>query len=286
LLLSPPRGAGEIGQLGGYSVKEVVGHGGMGVVFRAEDSRLMRDVALKVLHPSLALSCTARERFLREARAAASIQHSRVITIFAAGEDNGHPYLAMPLLQGETLERRLQHGQLTPTEAARIASEMAEGLEAIHARGLVHRDIKPANVWLEEPHAQVKLLDLGLVRLAGPSSLTQEGLLVGSPSYMSPEQARQQPVDGRSDLFSLGVVLFQMLSGTPPFDGEDALTTLLAIISREPPPLPSTVPSGLADVVGRLLAKKPKDRPGSAREARQALSPFVQVSQELSSKAP
>jgi len=268
-MLSPSQVPGEIGRLGGYRVKEVVGAGGMGVVFRAEDPHLMREVALKAMLPSLAVSSTARERFLREARAAAAIQSDRVVAVFAVGEENGVPFLAMPFLRGESLEQRLSRGPLSFAEVARIGAEIAEGLEAIHERGLVHRDVKPANVWLEGPAARVKVLDFGLARAAGDSSLTREGSLVGSPAYMSPEQARRETVDARSDLFALGVVLYRLASGRLPFDGE-ALAVLLAITSAEPPPLPADVPEGLARLIMRLLAKKPSDRPASAAEVRAA----------------
>ncbi len=269
-MLWPPRGPGEIGRFGGYIIKEVIGAGGMGVVFRAEDPQLLREVALKAMLPALAANETARERFLREARAAAAIQHDRVVAIYTVGEDNGVPFLAMPFLRGESLEQRLRRGALPVSEVARIGAEIAEGLEAIHERGLIHRDIKPANVWLEGAAGRVKVLDFGLARAAGASTLTRDGL-VGSPAFMSPEQARRETVDARSDLFALGVVLYSMAAGALPFDGDDALAVLLAITAAEPPPLPETVTPGLSRLVLRLLAKRPADRPASAGEVRAEL---------------
>jgi serine/threonine protein kinase len=268
-MLSPPEAPDEIGWLGGYRVLEVVGSGGMGVVFRAEDPVLLREVALKAMLPTLAASETARARFLREARGAASLQHDRIVPIYQVGEANGCPFLAMPFLRGEALDARLTRGPLPIHDCMRIGSEIAEGLAAIHERGLVHRDIKPANVWLEAPNGRVKILDFGLARSRADAALTQDGTLVGSPAFMSPEQARRLPVDARSDLFALGVVMYAMAAGKLPFDGDDALAVLLAIASAEPVPPRShraEVPEALDGLILRLLAKNPAARPASAAD--------------------
>lgn len=272
-LLAPPQSAGELGRLGPYKVTKVLGRGGMGVVFAAEDLQLARSVALKVMLPNLGDSAEARSRFLREARAAAALQHDHIIPIHHVGEDRGILYLAMPLLQGESLEDRLQReGRLPLGVALRIAREIAEGLSAAHARGLVHRDIKPSNIWLEATPGRdfrVKVLDFGLARAAGEDArLTQSGAVVGTPAYMPPEQARGQVVGTRGDLFSLGCVLYRMLTGELPFRGKDTLATLAALALEHPRPvsdLNPAVPAPVAELVERLLAKDPAQRPASAR---------------------
>jgi serine/threonine protein kinase len=286
--LAPPEAPDEIGRLGPYRVLEVVGSGGMGVVYRAEDIHLQRLVALKVMLPALAASPVARERFLREARAAAGIQHDHIVPIYQISEVQvppigAVPYLAMPFLQGEPLDARLRRAReggptgLPLGEVVYIGRQIAEGLAAIHERGLIHRDIKPANVWLETlagdpgggPRCRVKILDFGLAReVGGDAQLTQADTIVGSPAYMAPEQATRQPLDARADLFSLGCVLYLLCTGELAFQGNDALTTLLAITSTTPPApreRAPTVPAALSNLVMRLLAKKPDDRPGSAR---------------------
>jgi eukaryotic-like serine/threonine-protein kinase len=273
--LGPAREPDELGRLGPYRILEVLGSGGMGVVFKAEEPQLGRLVALKAMLPALAVVDSARQRFLREARSAARIHHERVVTIFAVSDPNdpGVPWLTMPLLRGETLDLRLRHlapDTLPIPEVLRIAGEIADGLEAVHARGLIHRDIKPANIWLESPGARVKILDFGLARSAsGDGQLTQMGVIVGSPAYMAPEQASRQPVDARGDLFSLGCVMYVMCTGELPFPGEDALAILMALASATPLPPHErnpNVPEELAELVMHLLAKSPDDRPASATE--------------------
>ncbi len=268
--LSPAQAPDEIGRLGKYRVLEVVGAGGMGVVFKAEDPRLLRAVALKAMLPALACSGTAHERFLREAQAAAAIQHDRIVAVFDVGEENGVPYLAMPFLRGESLEAHLRKagGPLPTHEVLRIGREIAEGLSAIHDLGLIHRDIKPGNIWLEGDSRRVKILDFGLARASrGDVQLTQEGSILGSPAYMAPEQANRKPIDARADLFSLGCVLYLMATGALPFEGDDALSTLLAVTSVEPEPPKKrhpSVPASVSRLVMALLAKQAVDRPGSA----------------------
>jgi hypothetical protein len=283
--LAPPEGEGELGRLGGYRVLELLGSGGMGLVFRAEDMRLKRPVALKVIQPALAADAVARQRFLREAQAAARIDHEHIVAIHQVGEDRGVPFLAMPLLKGESLESRLEReGRLPVTEAVRIAAEMAEGLAAAHAAGLIHRDIKPANVWLEtapgSPAAfatggRVKLLDFGLARTQDADSrVTQSGLIVGTPAFMAPEQARGAAIDGRADLFSLGCVLYLMLTGKQPFQGENTLDVLTALALHDPPSpqqLNDAVSPALGELTLRLLGKDPEQRPARAQEVAQAL---------------
>jgi WD40 repeat protein len=280
--LVAPRVPGELGRLGSYRVLRVLGSGGMGIVFEAEDPQLQRPVALKVMRPGMACHHQAGQRFLREARSTAAIEHDHIVTIHQVGEDRGVPYLAMQLLRGETLERRLQRdGRLPAAEAVRIGREIAEGLAAAHARGLIHRDIKPANIWLEAPgdgssgSGRVKLLDFGLARAAvEPAHMTQQGIVTGTPAYMAPEQASDGPIDPRCDLFSLGCVLYRMCTGELPFKGTKPLTILWALAVKDPAPprrLNPEVPPALSGLVLRLLAKDPADRPRSARAVAEAL---------------
>jgi serine/threonine protein kinase len=276
-LLAPPEGSGELGRLGRYHVLGVLGAGGMGVVFEAEDPVLQRRVAIKVIRPALANSASARERFLREARSAAAIENDHVVPVFDVNIDHGVPYLAMPLLRGETLEGRLQReGRLAPAEVIRIGREAAEGLSALHERGLVHRDIKPSNLWLDRERGRVKLLDFGLAQAVeiGPR-LTQQGAIVGTPQYLAPEQARGEPVDARTDLFSLGCVLYRSATGRAPFRAGNLMQALRSLELEQPAPpcqVEPEVPAGLSELIVRLLAKDRAYRPESARVVIAALT--------------
>jgi hypothetical protein len=269
--LAPAEGPDELGRLGPYRILAILGHGGMGVVYKAEDVQLERLVALKAMLPGLAASAANRQRFLREARAAAKIEHDHIVSIYQVGEDRGVPFLAMPLLQGESLNERLQREPRLPiAEVLRISRETAAGLAAAHERGLIHRDIKPANLWLEASGGRVKLLDFGLARAAAESShLTATGAILGTPAYMSPEQASGKVVDGRTDLFSLGCVMYRLTTGKLPFKGNDPISTLMAVAMEQPPApilLNAEVPPALSGLVMELLAKSPADRPASARD--------------------
>jgi serine/threonine protein kinase len=270
--LRPPQSSDEAGRLGGYRVLRVLGGGGMGVVFVAEDLKLNRRVALKVMQPDTAANPNGRKRFLREARAVAALQHDHIVPIYTVDEDNDIPFLIMPLLSGETLEKRLEREVKLPVaEVLRIGREMAEGLAAAHAAGLIHRDVKPANVWLEEGAGRVKLLDFGLARAAEEqqTKLTKEGGMLVTPAYMAPEQAGGE-VDQRADLFSLGAVLYEAATGQQAFGGGSVYAILARIAAVTPPPprtVNPTMPQALSDVIVGLLAKRPdKRRPQSARE--------------------
>jgi hypothetical protein len=274
--LAPPQAPDELGRLGPYRILKILGTGGMGVVFQAEDPGLERQVALKVMLPRLAGEPQAKQRFLREARAAAALENDHVIAIHQIGEDRGVPFVAMPLLKGESLDNRLKHVEkLSVAEVLRIGREVALGLAAAHEHGLIHRDIKPANIWLEAPRDRVKILDFGLARSAtDESQLTQSGAIMGTPAYMAPEQARAQGPDHRADLFSLGAVLYRMTTGQLPFNGADTMSMLAAVCFDDPPPprsLNPALPEPLSDLVLRLLAKKPEDRPASAQDVVSAL---------------
>lgn len=267
--------------LGRYVVLPKLGHGGMGEVYLALDTSLDRKVALKILPPETQADPATRERFLREARAAAAIDHPYICKIFEAGEAEGVFYIAMEFVEGETLGERLRNGPLDWREAVRIAGEVAEALARAHEKGVVHRDLKPSNVMLA-PDGHVKVLDFGLAKrlaFAGAqaetaATLTVEGALLGTPAYMSPEQARGMPVDHRSDIFSLGLLLYEMLSGHNPFQKSSLAETLAAILKETPPPVGrynSDCPRRLEDTVARMLAKDAGQRHASAREACDAL---------------
>ena len=281
--LAPPQAADELGRLGPYRVLQVLRAGGMGVVFRAEDPQLQRLVALKAMLPGLAASDSAKQRFLREARAAAAIKHDHIVTIHQVGEDRGVPFLAMEFLEGESLDERLKRESKLPlAEVLRIGREMAEGLAAAHERGLIHRDIKPANVWLEGEKGRVKILDFGLARAVGQENqLTQQGAIIGTPAYMAPEQAQGKSLDQRCDLFSLGCVLYRIATGEPPFRGTDMISTLMAVAIENPRPphdLDATLPPSLSELIMGLLAKEPGDRPPSAQAVAETLD---RISREL-----
>jgi serine/threonine protein kinase len=267
--LAPPQGPGELGRLGTYRVLRVLGVGGMGVVFQAEDPGLKRTVALKAMKPALAASDTARKRFLREAQATAALDHDHIVHIYQVGEDRGVPFLAMQLLKGQTLEDRLRRENKMPlAEVLRIGREVADGLAEAHQSGLIHRDIKPSNIWLAGDRQRVKILDFGLARaVADDAHLTQSGTVTGTPAYMAPEQAQGQQVDARSDLFSLGCVLYRLCTGEVPFRGANTMATLLAVVQTQPKPpreLDPDTPPALSELVMRLLAKDPAKRPSSA----------------------
>jgi hypothetical protein len=288
--LAPPQQPGELGRLGSYRILKVLGTGGMGVVYQAEDPQLKRPVALKAMLPALGASASARARFLREAQAAAAIEHDNIVHIYQVGEDRGVPFLAMQFLQGEPLEHRLKRERRLPlADVLRIGRETAEGLAAAHQRGLIHRDIKPANLWLEGTKERVKILDFGLARvLADQTRLTQSGAIVGTPAYMAPEQAGGRPVDHRCDLFSLGCVLYQMCTGERPFKGSDTLAIISALALENPTPprdLRREIPSVLSDLVMQLLAKDPQERPATAHEVVTALQNLESDTLEVPSPA-
>jgi serine/threonine protein kinase len=274
-LLAPCPQPGCIGQLGPYQIEGVIGQGGMGVVLQARDPKLNRRVAIKLMSACTSASPAGRERFLREARAAAAVKHDNVVTIHAVHDDGPLPFLVMELIEGASLEEKLaSHTALPAAEIVQIGTQIAAGLEAAHQRGLVHRDIKPANILLEAGGNRVKITDFGLARATDDGRLTREGELAGTPQYMSPEQARGQPADHRSDLFSLGSLLYLLCTGRPAFAAESTLATLRAICDDHPQPIRAAnpeIPGWLEALVLRLLEKAPDDRPRSAGEVEQQL---------------
>ncbi len=268
--LSPPEKPGHLGRLGHYEVTEVVGRGGMGVVLKAFDEKLHRVVAIKVMATGLATSATARKRFIREAQAAAAVRNEHVIDIHAVEEANGLPYLVMEYVSGLSLQERLdQAGPLEVQEILRIGIQVATGLAAAHDQGLIHRDIKPANILLENGVQRVKITDFGLARAADDASLSQSGVVAGTPQYMAPEQADGKPVDQRADLFSLGSVLYALCTGRAPFRASTTLAVLKRVCEETPRPIREInrgVPDGLVEIIAKLHAKDPAERFQSAAE--------------------
>jgi serine/threonine-protein kinase len=247
---------------GKYRIVEELGQGGMGIVFKAEDIKLERPVALKFLPPHLADVPELKERFLIEARAAAALSHPNICVIHEVGEDGGRPYIAMEYVEGETLRDRVRRGALKAADALAVAGQIAAGLGEAHRKGIVHRDIKSANIMVTV-RGQAKVMDFGLAKLRGASPLTKSRTTLGTVSYMSPEQARGEEMDGRTDLWSLGVVLYEMLTAELPFKGDHDQAVIHAILNREPKPpskIAAGLPSGLDAVVLRALAKKAGDR--------------------------
>jgi eukaryotic-like serine/threonine-protein kinase len=275
--LVPSTDPAYLGRLAHFDVMRVIGRGGMGIVLEAFDTRLQRNVALKVLDPDLAHDETARQRFCREARAAASISHENVVAVHQVehAPSGELPYLVMQLITGETLEQRLLREKRLPLkEIVRIGLQIAQGLTAAHAQGLIHRDIKPGNILLEPPHNRVKVTDFGLARIADDVKLTRTGFVTGTPVYMAPEQALGEAGDARSDLFSLGAIIYEMCAGQPPFQGNSALAILKQITEAKHRPLREInpdIPEWLAEMVDELLAKKPDERYQSAANLAEVL---------------
>jgi urea transport system substrate-binding protein len=283
--LQPSALSGDLGRLGEYRVVEFLGQGGMGMVFRAIDRRLDRSVALKILHAHHAAEWSMRQRFLREAKALASIRSDHVVGIYEVGTAADLPYLAMEFLQGESLATYHKRvGTVPLSQATRIARETALGLDALHCRGLVHRDIKPENLWLESPGGRVKILDLGLAREHAPDTrVTQKGVVVGTPAYMAPEQAGGGDVDHRADLFSLGCVLYELCTNVLPFQGKDILSSLMALATHHPDPprsISADVPVELSDLIMDLLQKDPAARPTSSGAVANSLAQIACSSEE------
>ena len=240
--LQPSTRPDSLGRIGHYEVLQVLGKGGFGIVFRAFDDVLQRVVALKVLAPAIAATSPARKRFLREARSSAQVRHENVVQVYAV-EEQPLPYLVMEFIPGETLQQRLDRtGPLEAPEIVRLGRQIAEGLAAAHATGLIHRDIKPGNVLIEGGHQRVKITDFGLARAADDASLTQSGVLAGTPMYMAPEQAKGESLDHRADLFSLGSVLYVMATGRPPFRASTTYAVLKRVVEDDPRPIREVIP--------------------------------------------
>jgi serine/threonine-protein kinase len=266
-----------------YAVERELGRGGMGAVFLARDVRLDRQVAIKVLPPHLASEGELRDLFLREARTAARLSHPHIVPVFRADEIAGHPFFAMPFIEGENLAERVStRGPLPPADAVRTLREVAWALAYAHAHGVVHRDVKPENIMIERGSGRSIVTDFGIARVVFGPVFAQDALIMGTASYMSPEQIDGEPLDGRSDLYSLGVVGFHVLSGALPFTG-GSVTALLDAHKRQPaPPLTAVapqVPAPIAAVIDRCLAKERDARYPSGESLADALEKALRVSE-------
>lgn len=290
-LLAASSRAGALGSLGKYDILRTVGHGGMGVLFEACDERLRRTVAIKVLNRALSSNATARRRFIREARAAAAVNHPNVVTIYAVEEHVNLPFIVMEFVPGNSLRERLRaQRQLDPLTALSISAQIAAGLAAAHAQGVIHRDVKPGNVMIESA-GRVKITDFGLARAASDNvDLTSAGLAVGTPAYMAPEQVSGNKPDARADLFALGCVMYAMVRGRSPFHGHNVLDTAHRVLHTAPPRLDAVVedvPTFYADVVARLLEKDPARRYQSAAEVADVLNRhLMQINQATTDELP
>jgi eukaryotic-like serine/threonine-protein kinase len=268
--LAPSEDPTHLGRIGPYEIVEVIGRGGMGVVLKGLDPMLNRFVAIKVLAPELATSATARRRFAREGQAAAAIGHDHIVAIHAVDTSGVLPYLVMQYVPGKSLQERVDRsGPLAVIEIVRIGMQAAQGLAAAHKVGLIHRDIKPSNILLENCIERVKISDFGLARAVDDASLTRSGVVAGTPQYMSPEQARGEPIDHRTDLFSLGSVLYALCTGRPPFRADSTMAVLRRVSDQSPRPireLNPEIPDWLAAIVAKLHAKDPAERFQTAEE--------------------
>lgn len=275
--LDPASDPSYLGRLAHFDIMRVLGRGGMGVVLEAFDSKLQRNVAIKVLDPEYSEDEIGKQRFCREARAAASVTHENVVAVHQVERsgDHGIAFLVMQLIAGENLEQRLAREKKLPTnEVVRIGMEAARGLAAAHSHGLIHRDIKPGNILLEPPNDRVKLTDFGLARIAEDVKLTRTGFVSGTPLYMAPEQALGGDADPRSDLFSLGAIMYEMATGQTPFTGSSALAILKQITEAKHRPareVNPAVPEWLSETIDELLAKKPGDRYQTASDLAEVL---------------
>src|SRR5439155_3654686 len=271
--------------LGHYRILEPIGAGGMGVVYRAHDRQLERDVALKVLPDPLSADTTARARLIREARAAAALSHPCICTVFEVGEEGGCVYIAMELVEGEPLSERIGGKPLPVENVVRYGAQIAEALVHAHERHVIHRDLKSGNVMVTAD-GRVKVLDFGLAKrvweaeleeVRTPSvSLTASGAIVGTPHYLAPEVMLGRKADARSDLWALGVLLYEMATGSLPFEGKTVYQLMAAIMNETPGPMPARVPAGLRAVILRCLAKEPGERYQRASEVEAALEALRQ----------
>lgn len=272
-----------LGRIGRYEIERRLGSGGMGVVYKGFDTELNRSVAIKVLAPHLATNGPARQRFGRESRAVAAVVHEHVVAIHNVESSGPHPYLVMQYVPGESLQSRVERdGPLSVEEILRIGMQTASGLAAAHEQGIVHRDIKPANILLEAGLERVLITDFGLARTADDASLTQTGIVAGTPHYMSPEQANGEQVDHRSDLFSLGSVLYFVATGHPPFRADRAMGVLHRICHHPHRPvwqINPQLPDSLCCLIDQLLEKRPNKRPASAAEVKDRLLKTLQRTQ-------
>jgi TolB-like protein/predicted Ser/Thr protein kinase len=247
---------------GKYRILEELGRGGMGVVYKAEDTKLKRTVALKFLPPELTHIPDVKERFIREAQATAALDHPNICTVYEFDEAEEKAFISMAYIEGQSLKKKIESRALELDEALRIATQVTEGLQEAHKKGIVHRDIKSANIMIDK-RDQAKIMDFGLARMTGQTMLTKEGMAMGTIAYMSPEQARGEEVDHRTDIWSLGVVLYEMFCGQLPFKGDHEQTVLYSILNEKPKSiadLRSEIPMSLGQVVAKALERNLNDR--------------------------
>ena len=264
---------------GKYKIFEEIGRGGMGVVYKAKDTRLDRTVALKFLSSEFTLDKEAKQRFVQEAKAAAALNHSNITIIHEIDEHEGQTFIAMEHIPGESLKQRLRNGSLAIDESREIALQVAEGLKEAHSKGIIHRDIKPANIMLTEK-GQAKITDFGLAKLSGGADLTKASTIMGTVAYMSPEQARGEEVDHRTDIWSLGAMLYEMLAGERPFQKAQEQALIFAILNDKPAPLSlirSEIPAQIEQVIEKALSKKASERYQNAQELIQVLKSPVSI---------
>ena len=268
-----------LGRIDEFDIEEQVGRGGMGVVFRGYDRSLNRPVAIKVMAPHVGTQGVAAKRFSREAQAAAAIVHPNVVPIYRVSSARENPYIAMAFIDGRSLQEHIStHGSLETREIVRIAMQVADGLAAAHRQGVVHRDIKPANILMDKDVNRVMITDFGLARSIDDVTMTQSGCLAGTPNYMSPEQITGKKVNARSDLFSLGSVMYFLATGREPFRSESTFAVINRITRETPPPVRSInpdIPETLSRIIARLLERSPKDRFQSAEQLNELLTRYL-----------
>lgn len=284
-LLDSSSNAEILGRIDEFDIEEKIGQGGMGIVFRGFDRSLNRPVAIKVMSPHLGSNDVARQRFEREARAAAAVVHPNVIPVYRVSKTrNSHPYIAMALADGLSLQEYVnRHGPFDVKDVVRIAIQIAGGLAEAHKQGLIHRDIKPANVLMEKDVSRIMITDFGLARAADDVMMTQSGCLAGTPSYMSPEQVTGSGLDHRSDLFSLGSLIYFIATGREPFRADSAFAVINKVTNETPKPANTVnvdIPSVLNRIIERLMEKRPDDRIESASELETLLTQVLAHLQE------
>ena len=279
LPFDPPTHPEMLGRVEGFSIEQMIGRGGMGVVYKGFDAELNRPVAIKFLAPHLSVSGVARKRFAREAQAAAAVVHPNVVPIYSIGTSQKRPFIVMALVSGRSLQKHVEdHGPLPAEDVVRIAQQISAGLSAAHEQGLVHRDIKPANIMLEKEVSRVLITDFGLARASDDASMTQSGWLAGTPHYMSPEQTKGDEIAHSSDLFSLGSVMYFMATGREPFRSENPYGVLQKIGSEMPASaraVNSAVPLTLDEVIEKLHAKDPSQRFETASAVQEILTQYL-----------
>jgi serine/threonine protein kinase len=289
-ILDPPSHPEMLGRIDQFEVDSKIGQGGMGIVLKGFDRELNRAVAIKVLSPQLAINGTARKRFAREAESAAAVMHPNVVPIYSVNKSPTRPYIVMQLVPGHSLQSLVvEKGPLAPKDVVRVSMQIAAGLAAAHKQGLIHRDVKPGNILIERDVSRVMITDFGLARAADDAGMTQTGWLAGTPHYMSPEQSKGDDLDARTDLFSLGSLMYFLATGREPFRGDKPYAVIQKIITKQPThptEVNSDVPTTLADIIEKLLEKDPKNRFSTANEVFEALEEYLAYLQQPNKSRP